>query len=66
MPVLTEEQKAVLRYVGGADHDEPYLPTVVLEELRLMGLLICRSGSRSYGLTNDGERLYESMASLIY
>jgi hypothetical protein len=63
MPVLTEEQKAVLLYVGGDDHKEPYLPRVVLEELVSMGLLICRRGPRQFDLSDEGERIYESIGS---
>jgi hypothetical protein len=63
MPELTEEQKAVLLYVGGSNHDEPYLPRVVLEELLSMGLLVCRHGPSHFDLSDEGERLYESMGS---
>ena len=62
---LTEEQRAVLLYVGNDDHDEPYLPRAVLEELRSMGLLIRGSDPRRYDLSDDGGRIYESIASLI-
>jgi len=61
MPDLTKEQKAVLLYVGSDDHKEPYLPRVVLEELLSMGLLICQRGPRPFDLSDEGERLYESI-----
>jgi hypothetical protein len=62
---LTEEQKAVLLYVGSDDHDEPYLPRAVLEELRSLGLLIRQSNPGRYDLSDEGQRVYFSMASLI-
>jgi hypothetical protein len=61
--MLTEEQKAVLLYVASDDHKEPYLPTTVLHELLSMGLLTCRRGLSKFGLSDEGERVFELIGS---
>ena len=63
MPDLTEEQKAVLLYVGRRKDNEPFVPRTVLKELHSMGLLISGSGPRPYDLSEEGERIYESIGS---
>ena len=63
MPDLTAEQKSVLLYVGGAAHDEPYLPRQVLNELVSMGLLLSRRGLTQFELSDEGEHIYDSLVS---